>query len=114
MVSNIHQYLPGLGLSDHVCLRFELTCYGNYTQDKKPRYNLCQADFDKMRTMIEAYDWEGALNSLDIYQAWDIFASCYKSILKECVPCCVPKIKKKNIYMTCEALRAKEKCRLWE
>ena len=83
-------------------------------QDKKPRYNLCQADFDKIRTMIEAFDWEGALNSLDIYQAWDVFASCYESILKECVPCRVPKIKK-NIYMTCEALRAKKKkCRLWE
>jgi len=26
MVNNL-QYLPGLGLSDHVCLRFDLTCY---------------------------------------------------------------------------------------
>ena len=82
-MASIIQYIPGLDLSDHFCLRFELTCYGNYTQYKKPRYNLCQVDLDKMQTMVEAYDWEDALNSLDIYQAWGVpvFASCYESIL---------------------------------
>lgn len=109
-MASIIQYIPGLDLSDHFCLRFELACYGNYTQYKKPRYNLCQVDLDKMQTMVEAHDWEDALNSLDIYQAWGVpvFASCYESILKECVPYHVPKIKK-NIYMTHEVLHAKKK-----
>ena len=114
MISDI-QYLPGLGLSDHVCLKFELICYGKYIQDKKPRYNLCQADFGKMRTLFEAIDWEDALNSSNIHQAWDVFASYYESILMECVLCHVPKTKKKNIYMTREALRIKKKkCKLWK
>ena len=114
MVSDI-QYLPGLGLSDHLCLKFELICYGNYMQDKKPKYNLRQADFDKMRTLIENINWEDALISSDIQQAWDVFASYYESFLKECIPCHVSKLKKKNIYMTLEALRArKKKCRCWD
>ena len=86
------QYLPGLGLSDHLC-------HGNYMQDKKPKYNFCQADFVKMRALIEAINWEDALNSLDIYQAWDVFTSYYESILKECIPYHVPKIRKEEEYL---------------
>ena len=84
-------------------------CCDNYIQDKKPRYTTFASlhDFDKMQTMLEAYDWEDALNSLDLYQAWDVFVSCYE-ILKKCVPYCVPK-RKKNAYMTREALSARKK-----
>ena len=64
MISDI-QHLPGLGLSDHVCLKFALTCYGTYIHDNKPRYNLHQADFDRMRTLLEAIDWDDTLSSLD-------------------------------------------------
>ena len=81
------QHLHGLGLSDHVCLKFALTCYGNYIHDNKPRYNLHQADFDRMRILLEAIDWDDTLSSLDIHQAWDVFAFHYESILKECIPC---------------------------
>ena len=114
MISDI-QHLPGLGLSDHVCLKFALTCYGKYIHDNKPRYNLHQADFDRMRTLLEAIDWDDTLSSLDIHQAWDISASHYESILKECIPCHALKMKKKNIYMTREAFRMKKKkCKLWK
>ena len=114
MISDI-QHLPGLGLSDHVCLKFVLTCYGKYIHDNKPRYNLHQADFDRMRTLLEAIDWDDTLSSLDIHQAWDVFASHYESILKECIPCHALKMKKKNIYMTREAFRIKKKkCKLWK
>ena len=52
MVSNI-QHLPGLGLSHHVRLWSTLMYYGKYIQDNKPRYNVCQADFDKIWTLLE-------------------------------------------------------------
>ena len=68
-----------------------------------------------MRTSLEAIDWEDALNSSDIYQAWDVFASYYESIL-ECVPCHVLKTKR-NICMTRKTLHAKKNayiCKLWK
>ena len=46
------QYLPGLGLSDHVCLEFSFECYSKYHPVSKPRYNLHCADFSKMRRLI--------------------------------------------------------------
>ena len=55
MVSDI-QYLPGLGLSDQICLKFTLTCYGTFIHDNKPRYNLHQADFERMRSLLEDID----------------------------------------------------------
>ena len=68
-----------------------------------------------MRTLLEAIDWDDTLSSLDIHQAWDVFASHYESILKECIPCHALKMKKKNIYMTREAFRMKKKkCKLWK
>ena len=87
MISNI-QYHPGLGVNGHVCLKFDLICNYNvkYIQDKNPRYNVCQTDFDKMGTLFEAIDWKDALNSSNIHQAWEVFASYYESIIKECIP----------------------------
>ena len=78
--------------------------------DKKLKYN--HTDFDMMWTLIEVDDWEDALKPLDIHHAWDVCASCYESILKECVLYQVPK---ENIYMTREASCVKKKkCKLWE
>jgi len=34
MISDI-KHLPGLGLSDHICLQFALTCYGKFIHDNK-------------------------------------------------------------------------------
>ena len=34
------QYLPGLGLNDHVCLEFSFKCYCQYSNVNKLRYNL--------------------------------------------------------------------------
>jgi len=114
MVSGI-QYLPGLGLSDHVCLKFTLTCYGTFIHDNKHRYNLHQADFDRMWSLLEVIDWDDILSSLDIHQALNVFAFHYESIFKDCVPCHAPRVKKKNIYMTREAFRLKKKkCKLWK
>ena len=97
MISDI-KHLPGLE-SDHICLQFTLIYYGKFIHDNKHRYNLHQADFDRMWTLLEANEWDHILSSLDIYQAWDVFASCYESILEECIPYQVPKMKKKSIHM---------------
>jgi len=67
-----------------------------------------------MRSLLEpVIDWDDVLSSLDIHQACDVFAS--PAILKDYVPCHVPRVKKKNIYMTCEAFRLKKKkCKFWK
>jgi len=39
MVSDV-SYLPGLGCSDHIRIRFNLNCFSEHSKDKLPRLNL--------------------------------------------------------------------------
>jgi len=70
MVNNL-QYLPGLGLSDHVCLRFNLTCYSMSSTYSKLYFDLRSADFIKMRHLLGEIDWHTNLQSLNTLEAWD-------------------------------------------
>ena len=48
MINHI-DYLPGLGNSDHVCIRFHLSCYSTIKPNHTPRYNVnraLRAEFD--------------------------------------------------------------------
>ena len=72
MVNNL-QYLPGLRLSDHVCLRFELTCYNTSSTYSKFYFDLHSANFIRMHQLLEEIDWHTNLHSLNTLEAWDFF-----------------------------------------
>ena len=67
------QYLPGIGLSDHVCLGFNFKCYCQHSSVNSPRYNLYSAYFTKMRHLISNVDWNDTLKLLNLHDAWDYF-----------------------------------------
>ena len=111
-VSNI-DYLPGLGLSDHLCLQFNLICYCTVKHQPKPKYNLYSADFSTMRELLEQIDWESIIYPLDIHTAWQTFSSLFTATLNSCIPFSIPR-PKKNIFMTRRGLCLKnKKCKLW-
>ena len=63
------QFYPGLANSDHVCLMFNLSCYTPVSDDTMQlRYNLRRADFEKLRCLLDAIDWNGELANLDVNQ----------------------------------------------
>ena len=89
------QYLPGLGLSDHLCLEFSFRCYCQYyTSVNKPRFNLHSVDFTTMCQLISNVDWEDALNPFDLHNAWDYFSATFNDIVLKCIPLEVPRPKK--------------------
>ena len=111
MVSDL-EYLPGLGSSDHVCLRFNLACYSTCS---KVQLDLRSANFTKMCELLEAIDWHTCIDPLNTLQAWDFFAKHFESCLKECVPYKRPSNKKQNILMTQQALHLRNtKKKLWQ
>ena len=66
------QYLPGLGLSDHVCLRFNLVCYCcKLSSCCETKLDLRSANFIKMRQLLETVNWHTSLDPLNTLQAWD-------------------------------------------
>jgi len=112
MVSDV-SYLPGLGSSDHICIRFNLNCYSERSNDKLPRLNMHKADYVKMRELLNAVNWEESIGSLEITEAWNLFSTTLDSAIDACIPTFCPSTKK-NLYMTKEALHQKNvKNRLW-
>ena len=67
MVDNL-RYLPGLGNSDHVCIAFDLILPSSYAidSDDPPRYNVYSADFDNMRSLLSAVNWESDMFDLSV------------------------------------------------
>ena len=65
MIDSI-EYLPGIGASDHVWLQFNFICYSSPMPTDRPKYNLHQADFNKMRELLQPIDWNDLLGDLDI------------------------------------------------
>ena len=97
MVDSI-EYLPAIGSSDHVRLRFNLLCYSSFSQVSRPKYNLYQANYT-MRQLLQEIDWDDNLSPLDIHSAWQCFATKFTNIINECIPLYLSR-KKKNIYAT--------------
>ena len=40
-------------------------------------YNLNQANFNRMRELLQAIDWNDLLSALDIYLAWELFSNMF-------------------------------------
>ena len=112
MINSVN-ILPALGLSDHVCLRFNYLCYCSTNPASKPHYNIHQANIVRMRQMLTVIEWEDLLSPLDIQSAYNEFALRLTSIINDCVPFETPRLRK-NLFMTRAALHLKNtKCKLW-
>ena len=111
MVSDLN-YLPGLGLSDHVVLKFTLACYTDPHRTAEPKLNYNRGDFNLLRSILSKVDWSG-MHDLNVHDAYDFF----KDALEVAVDRSIPRLKshsRKNLYMTKQAMRLKrEKFTLW-
>ena len=87
-------YQPGLGLSDHVCLNFNYSCYVEKCHRPIPRFTLCCANFDQLNNLLNSIEWEEALRDLDINNAWKYFSSMFNTFIMECIRMSVPKKEK--------------------
>ena len=107
MVTNLY-YLPGLGNSDHACLRFNLICYTQHYIQSSHHYNFNQADFLGMRDWLSSFDWAADFDSTDVSSMWNCFADRFTEALNKFVPISKPR-KYKNIFMTREAFNLRKK-----
>ena len=100
------QYLPGLGKSDHIVLKFQLVCYtAQVTSSERLNYN--QANWDKLNTMLADVDWQH-LNTLDIDSGYKFFHDILSKAVSDSIPTARHSKARKNIYMTSQALQLKK------
>ena len=103
---------PGLGDSDHECLNFQLACYKEERKDK-PAPNYHRADYETIRNRLKDVDWAVQLRG-NFHQAYGTFTSTLQKAMEGCIPNRLIGKKKKNMYLTTDAIRMKDrKNKLW-
>ena len=111
MVTNLY-YLPGLGNSDHVRLRFNFVCYTlHYTQNSY-HYNFNRADFSGMRDWLSSFHWAADFDSTDVTSMWNCFANRFTEALHKFVsifPNLASTRRVKSILMTRDAYNLRKK-----
>ena len=61
-VSDI-QYLPQIGLSDHICITFDSILCAKHTKIDIPRYAYHNGNYDKIIENLKSVHWQRELNS---------------------------------------------------
>ena len=106
-------YLPPLGESDHICLRFNVI-QSQQEEATPPSCNIFKTNFDAVREELSRHKWSVELNS-DFESDYETFFDLLDSLVKKHSPLRSNKKSNKNIYMTSDATRLKnKKLRLWK
>ena len=112
MIQNIDHF-PGLGKSDHEILLFELICKTDRRNDTSPRFDYRKGNYTKFSENISTIDWETYLYG-DINECYSKFCTLLNDAVTKYVPLKPKGRKRKNIFMSREALKLKnEKINLW-
>ena len=108
------EYLPPLGESDHVCIRFNVKCTQHTFGTETIKRNVFKTNFAGVSEKLSHYDWTELLQST-FHEDYATFFDILKNIMEEETPLKSPRIQKKNLYMTREANRIKrKKNKLWK
>ena len=106
-------YLPGVGTSDHITLRFQMSCYTNKVANKTAKYNFWRANFETLNKIIRDVSWDEMLE-FDLDQSYTFIKMKLLRLCEQCVPISKKQSKKKNLFMTSEAMNLRKKKRvLW-
>ena len=111
---NEFAHCPPLGESDHECLLFNLECYQeSHKKDEVPARNYFKADYTTIQQRLSKVDWTRELQG-DFTSGYINFTRILEASINGCIPEYKTKKKKKNMYLTAEAIRKKDlKNKLW-
>ena len=107
------EYLPPLGESDHICIRFNVKCCHQKQEHEQEKLNIFKSDYSTIIEKLSHYNWKELLNS-SFQEDYASFFEILDRIMTDETPLKTQRKEKKNIYMTREANRLKrKKCYLW-
>ncbi|XP_066292857.1 uncharacterized protein [Branchiostoma lanceolatum] len=110
MVEKI-EYLPGIGLSDHIRIQFETKLYTDRRDSLKPRLNLYRGDYANMVADLSGTDWDSRLENRSFDEAYSVFKDILQASIDLHIPNTRKKACKKNLYTTSEVKRLSKKKR---
>ena len=112
MINHIN-YLPGLGLSDHVCILFELTVYIAKPEQSETKFCYHKGNYTSINNDLMGINWVTALQGETVEDIWKYLSTELKSAMDAHIPkSCPSKDKKRKIWMNRAAV-AKQKKSTW-
>ena len=106
-------YYPGLGRSDHCCLRFKINIT-TYRKSKQSRYNFHMGKYDIAKGKLMRIKWEEDMRDLSVEEACILFSEKIRSVMEETIPKHRDKAKPSQLYMNKNTLKLRAlKFRLW-
>jgi hypothetical protein len=76
-----------LGKSHHQLLQFDFKCYtAQPPSPPRNQYVYHKGDYDRLRNIMDSYEWDLELDHLEAAAAWDHLESILQKALKETVP----------------------------
>ena len=107
-------YLPPLGDSDHLSMRFRMITGTDDVKITQPKSNIFKSNYDAITEELLYYDWDALLNS-SFKTDYDKFSEILTKIIDKHTPIIKTKRKSDNIYLTRDALKLRcKKIRLWK
>lgn len=107
------EYLPPLGESDHICMRFSVNCSQHLPSPEQRKLDIFKANIPMVIQKLSEYNWVELLDST-FQEDYEKFFGILEKIMLEETPWKVPRAAKKNLYLTREANRVKsQKNKLW-
>ena len=85
MINNIN-CLPGLGLSDHVCIFFELNVYITKPEQSEPKFCYHKGDFASINNYLLGINWDPALQCKTDEYVWKYLFTELKSAMDAHIP----------------------------
>ena len=113
MVNNI-AYLSGIGLSDHVCIKFDFAVYVPQVKGvDKPRYHI--GDYESINNEVRRHNWKDEFENKSTSEAMNQLTRCLKDACDKHIPVRRTKRRrKKQLWMTKEALsKQRKKKEMW-
>ena len=106
-------FLPPVGNSDHIVLKFNVTCYAQRVESTAVHLNYNKGNYQQLNALIHGTDWE-VVAPVDPQRRFEVFKATLKRLISQCIPRACPTRKRRSLYMNREALRLKNRKRkLW-
>jgi len=103
-------YLDPLGKSDHIYLTFTVDVVPEISKTSQIKYKMDKGDYEKMRNLFGAINWETELDGKSMEQARIYFHDVYTQVTNECIPKCQvrPTRWRRPLWMTSAAVKLKQ------
>jgi len=79
-------YTPRLGLSDHVCLMYNLEVYTPELKKLKPKFCYHKGDYIAMNKYLKKIDWAEKLQGMNTEEAWLYFSTEFSNAMNTYIP----------------------------